>query len=179
MKWFFAIFFSFSAVFLSIFGINCIYGNLFPTKYNEEISSSCEEFYVDKAVIFSLINIESHFNKNALSSKGAVGLMQIMPSTADSLAEELNLSGYDLYDEDDNIKIGAYYVSKLLNRFSNLHVALCAYNAGPTTVSGWLKNEDYSNDGKTLKNIPYAETKNYILKFEKNFKYYKSKSVCK
>lgn len=175
MKWFFAIFLTFSFLFLSIFGVNCIYNYLFPMKYKEEVFSSCEFCDIDKAVVFSVINIESHFNKNCVSSKGAVGLMQIMPSTAEEVAKQLNLDSFDLTEPKDNILIGTYYLSVLIKRFENLETALCAYNAGPTNVKLWLLDKDKSDDGKILKEIPFEETKGYIQKFRQNFRYYKTK----
>jgi len=175
MKWFFAIFFSVSFVFLTIFGINCVYGYFFPIRYKEEVSNASTSFDVDEAIIYSVINIESHFNKSAKSQKGAIGLMQIMPSTAEELSKEVGLSTYDLNNPEDNILIGTYYIYQLSEKFDNLETALCAYNAGPTNVKAWLKDETKSEDGRTLKNIPFEETRNYIEKFRKNIKYYSSK----
>lgn len=175
MKYFFSIFFVFSFIFLSIFGINCFYGYLFPTKYIDEVELASETFDVEKAIIFSVINVESHFNKNVISPKGARGLMQIMPSTASAVADEIGLGDFDLTNAEDNILIGTAYLSSMIDRFDNLEVALCAYNAGPTNVSNWLKNEDYSKDGVTLEEIPFEETCNYISKFNKNYRYYATK----
>ena len=175
MKAFFAIFFSFWAIFLTIFCTNCFYGTFFPIKYQEEIDVCCKKYDVDPAVVFSLINIESHFNKNAISSKGAVGLMQVMPTTAKGISKDVGKQEFDLFDAQDNIEFGVCYFAQLQDRFGDLHLALCAYNAGPTNVSNWLKNEKYSTDGKTLSNIPFSETENYLKKFERNFRYYSTK----
>ena len=176
MKWFFSIFFCLSFVFLSVFGINCVYGYIFPVKFHDQIETACEIYDVDQAVVFSLINVESHFNKNALSSKGAVGLMQVMPSTAQGLAKEIGVEGeYDLQNPDDNIMFGTYYISKLIDKFEILETALAAYNAGPTNVTNWLNDEKYSDDGSSLKNIPFEETKNYVERFKTNYNYYSKK----
>ncbi len=175
MKVFFAIFFSFCAVFLTAFGVNCFYGTFFPIKYEEEIAFCSQKYDVDPAIIFSVINIESHFNKNAISSKGAVGLMQVMPSTAQGISNDVGKQDFDLFDAQDNIEFGVCYFGQLLDRFENLSLALCAYNAGPTNVSNWLKNKKYSSDGKSLSSIPFSETENYLKKFERNFKYYSAK----
>ena len=176
MKVFFAIFFAFSAIFLSVFGVGCFYGTLFPMKYKEDIAFCSQKYNVDPAVVFSVVNIESHFNKNAISSKGAVGLMQVMPSTAKGIANVVGKQQFDLFDAKDNIEFGVCYLSQLENRFGDLQLALCAYNAGPTNVSNWLKNEEYSTDGKTLTKIPFVETENYLKKFKQNFKYYSTKT---
>ena len=175
MKCFFSVFFSFSFIFLAVFGINCFYGYMFPLKYQEEIASASESFDIDAAIINSIINIESHFKKNAVSQKGATGLMQVMPSTATAVADQIALDDFDLKDPEDNISIGTCYFSQMLDRFQNLETALAAYNAGPTNVTNWLKSEKYSEDGTTLKDIPFEETKNYIAKFRVNYSYYKTK----
>lgn len=175
MKWFFALFFGISFVFLSFFGVNCFYGYMFPIKYQDEISFVAKNFDLDEAVVFSIVNVESRFKKDAKSSKGAVGLMQIMPATAQGLAKEIGMPEFDLNDPEDNLLIGAYYIAQLCNRFEKIDTALAAYNAGPTNVKNWLNDKNLSEDGKTLKDIPFSETKNYVKKINQNLKYYKSK----
>lgn len=146
-------------------------------KYSDEIIEYSNEFEVTPALVASVINVESGYNDDATSQKGAKGLMQIMPSTGRWLAEKIN----EKYDEElllnasFNIKLGTYYLSYLIEQFDDERVALCAYNAGQGNVKEWLKNEEYSSDGKTLKEIPYEETKNYINKIEKNYRYYKNR----
>ena len=176
MKRFFCIFLSLSIIFLASYGINCVYGYLFPIRFEKEVSDACEAFDVEKCIVYSVINVESGFRKDVVSSKGAVGLMQILPSTAQEIALKLNIENLDLLNPEQNILIGTYYLSYLLKRFGNEKVALCAYNAGPANVLSWLKNEQYSDDGKTLKTIPVQETKNYIKKINKNKKYYSKKT---
>lgn len=175
MKYFLPIFFSLSFVFLLMFGISCVYGIMFPLRYEEEISYASETYYVDPVFVASVINSESGFNKDVVSSKGAVGLMQLMPSTAEYLAEKLNYGEYDLKLPEDNINLGTYYLSILLEEFKDETLALCSYNAGPTNVHKWLNNEEYSKDGETLDVIPFNETKNYVDKCQKAMKYYKHK----
>ncbi|HHW89512.1 MAG TPA: lytic transglycosylase domain-containing protein, partial [Clostridiales bacterium] len=65
------------------------------------------------------------------------------------------------------------YLSRMLNKFPNPETALAAYNAGEGNVSSWLKKPQYSKDGKTLDNIPFQETSDYIKKINKNYKIYK------
>ena len=175
MKYFLPIFFSLTFVFLFMFGISCVYGIIFPLKYQEEIAVSSENFGVDPVLVASVIKSESGFNKDVVSSKGAVGLMQLLPTTAEYLAKKLNYGEYDLYDVSDNINLGTYYLSLLLDEFADEENALCPYNAGPTNVKNWLNNEEYSSDGKTLKIIPFKETENYVNKCEQAKKYYKTK----
>ena len=175
MKWFFAIFFSFSFLFLTVFGINCFYGYLFPIKFLQEVEVASERFDIDKSKILSMINVESHFNEKAISAKGAVGLMQVLPSTAQEVAQKLNMKSFDLKNPKDNIVIGTSYLVTLIEKFKDFDVALCAYNAGPANVAKWLKDEDLSVDGETLKKIPFYETREYLEKIQKNLRYYNKK----
>ena len=82
---------------------------------------------------------------------------------------------YDLNDISDNINLGTYYLSLLTQEFQDETLVLCAYNAGPSNVKNWLKTEEYSTDGKTLKVIPFKETENYVKKCEQAKKYYNTK----
>ncbi len=175
MKIFAFSFIAVSMLFLSVFGVNCFYGYLFPTKFKEEVASASTSFGVDRAVIYSVINVESGFQKDAVSRKGAIGLMQLMPDTANEIAQKLDIKSFDLKNPQDNITLGTFYFSTLKKRFKDEKTALCAYNAGPSNVSLWLLNKKYSDDGKTLKNIPFKETREYIEKINKNLKYYSKK----
>ena len=156
---------------LTFFMYSCAY----PLKYKDSILEASEKYDVEPYLVASIINSESSFNKDAVSHKGAIGLMQVMPSTASMVAKQLKLSEYDLFDEQTNIKIGTYYLSTLLSYFGNLSVAICAYNAGPTRVKSWLQNEQFSTDGKTLVNIPYVETQKYLANVLKNIKFYQNR----
>ncbi len=176
MKVFFSILsLSILAVVLS-YSLGCFYAYAYPMSFKDEIESCADDFSVEGALIASIANVESNFNANALSNKGAVGIMQLMPSTAAWIAGKLDLE-YDeklLYEADYNIKLGSYYISYLINYFKDEKLGLCAYNAGLGMVKEWLKDERYSKNGKLLK-IPYKETLNYYNKILKNYKYYKNK----
>lgn len=155
-----------------------LYSFFYPLKYQNIINLYAQEFKVDAALICAVINAESSFDKDAVSNKGAIGLMQIMPTTARSLsyAFDEDFESQDLFDENVNIKYGTYYLSVLLQSF-DLREALCAYNAGPTKVRSWLKNAQYSCDGEHLQVIPFKETREYVQKVEKNIKFYQNKII--
>lgn len=169
-----------SLLFISIiltYSLGAFYAYFYPLKFSDEVIEYSLKFNVDPALVASVINVESGYNENAISSKGAKGLMQIIPSTGKWLSEKIN----EEYDEElllnatFNIKLGSYYLSYLIERFEDEKVAICAYNAGQGNVKEWLKNEKYSKDGKILIEIPFEETKNYINKIEKNYRYYKNR----
>ncbi|MBO7187575.1 MAG: lytic transglycosylase domain-containing protein, partial [Clostridia bacterium] len=133
-------------------------------------------------LVYAVILAESSFNKNVVSSAGAVGLMQVMPSTAKFIAKNLGEIEYDLFDAKTNIKFGTYYLRYLLDKFSVLETALLAYNAGEGTVKNWLKNSEYSKDGVSIFNVPFKETREYlekILKYQKKYQKLYAKSVDK
>lgn len=97
-----------------------------PALYNEIIEAASEKFRIPVSLIKSVIQQESSFNRNAVSKKGAMGLMQLMPGTADLLGVE------DPYDVEENIMGGTRYLRELINLYGgNLNRALAAYNAGP------------------------------------------------
>lgn len=99
------------------------------------IGEECENYELDPFLILAMIQVESRFDPIAVSNKGAIGLMQVMPRTASFVAEELGISirsRKSLYDPLVNVRLGMYYFSFLIERFESIHDALVAYNVGPT-----------------------------------------------
>ena len=164
-----------------------------PLKYKEEIEEYSDMYNLPYELVASVINVESSFDENAKSSKGAIGLMQLKYSTAKYIVEYYSSNDYlstnnlenvnennisltsenDLFNPKINIEIGCMYLRYLLDKFSVLDTALASYNAGETRVRVWLNDSNYSQDSKTLYNIPYKETKNYVKKVNNNINYYK------
>ena len=146
-------------------------------KYKEEIVSVSNKSGVEAAMIAAISNVESGYNKDAVSNKGAIGIMQLMPKTAQWVASKNKIE----YNEEKlkepfyNLKLGSLYLSYLIDEYQDLQVSICAYNAGQGNVSNWLKNTQYSKDGKTLYKIPFKETRDYLKKVNKNYNYYKNK----
>lgn len=167
----------FLLVFFLVLLINAYYAYKYPIKYKNEIIKYSTEYNLDSALVASVINAESRFNANAVSKKGAIGLMQILPSTAKFIANELNIIDFqkeDLYLPELNIKFGCFYLNYLSNKFSTSENILCAYNAGETVVFSWLKDETITKNGN-LKHIPYVQTREYVEKVKQNYKYYSKK----
>jgi len=151
--------------FIKFFNTETFYKNRYPLVYNEIIEEYCDLYDVDKYLVHSIIRTESFFNEKAVSKKGAIGLMQIMPDTGAWVAEKLELKNFtseDLFDSEKNIMIGVWYISYLSDKFNgNFNNTIAAYNAGPTNVSKWLNESDLSTDGENLIDIPFEETKKY------------------
>lgn len=117
-----------------------------PTDIQNAISLASEKYDIAESLISAVIKTESNFNPTAVSSSGAMGLMQLMPNTAASLGVT---NAYDIYQ---NIDAGTEYLRKQLDRFEDIELALAAYNAGPGNV------EKY--DGIP----PFEQTQNYVPK---------------
>ena len=173
----------YTLIFLSIvsivlsYSIGAFYAYFYPMKYQDDIVSFSAQYGVDAGIIASVANVESGFDENVISDKGAIGVMQLMPSTAQWLAEKLveDYSEDLLFNGQYNLKLGSFYLSYLFTQFEVPQTALCAYNAGPGKVKEWLKDSQLSSDGKTLSRIPYQETKNYLDRVMKSYRYYKIK----
>lgn len=159
------------------FGIGAYYANFYPMKYRSQIEYCGDKYQVDSALIASVINVESNFKEDVISNKGAIGIMQLMPSTAKWLAEKTGQEYNDekLLDVEYSIDLGSFYLSFLIEYFDDEKLGICAYNAGQGNVSAWLKDDRYSSDGRTLKNIPFPETRQYLKRVLNNYNYYKNK----
>jgi soluble lytic murein transglycosylase len=133
-------------------------------RYNNYIDEYSNKFSVDSLLVRSIIKKESNLNLEAISNKGAVGLMQIMPKTAREIATQLRVSDYSpekLKEPQINIMFGTYYLKKLLDYYNNnLTLALAAYNAGIENVDMWRK--EIPNVSSNSTKIPFNETKNYV-----------------
>lgn len=148
-----------------------------PIKYQNEITELSNKFNLSSELIASIVNVESGYNNNAISQKRAIGLMQIKVSTAEYLNDYYNLELLTIDEEYlknpyNNIYFGCLYISYLMKKFENINTVLASYNAGETRVRIWLRDENYSTDGKILNNIPYEETKNYVKKVNNDLKFY-------
>jgi len=140
---------------------------IFPIKYKDTIVEYTKQYNLQPELVSSLIFAESGYDKDAKSSAGAIGLMQVLPSTAVEIAEKLQKVNYDLYNPKDNIEFGCYYLNYLLEYYNgDILYALCAYNAGLNNVSYWNFDGD-------IEKIPIKQTKNYIKKILKNQRIYK------
>lgn len=158
-----------------IIGLGLLTTN-YPIGYKTMIVEYSKEYNLDPYLVASIINVESKYDKDALSQKDARGLMQISPSTGKWASEVLGIENYSediLFDPETNIRIGTWYLSTLFKEFNNnLDSVLAAYNAGSGNVNKWLNDENYSRDKTSLAIIPFQETKDYLVRVKKNYKVY-------
>jgi len=136
----------------------------FPVAYAEEVVTNARSSGLSTSLIWSIIRQESAFNTYAVSRTGARGLMQLMPETAEEVAEsELEDDAYDLFDPATNIRLGSLYLGSMLEQFDqNFAIAAAAYNAGPHRVSQWLKVRPFDEPDIWIETIPYFETRRYV-----------------
>ena len=141
----------------------------YPRNFLKEISLASKEFDVEEYDMLGLIRTESFFNPIVESSKGAMGLSQLMYTTFEECATKLKLENPNITDPATNVRLGTFYYSNLVKRLNNSDIlALFAYNAGPTKVRRWLKTSKvglglYKNlpSDLFLETIPISETRNY------------------
>jgi soluble lytic murein transglycosylase-like protein len=115
-------------------------------QFDQAISGAAKANTIQAALVRAVIVVESGFNPHAVSKKGAIGLMQLLPATAKRYGVK------NIYDPEQNIRAGAHYLSDLLARFgSNLELALAAYNAGEEAVERYGRHVP-----------PYRETMSYV-----------------
>lgn len=151
---------------------------IYKLEYSEYVYKYAKENDIDPYLIFSIIKAESNFQRNIESSSGAIGLMQLMETTAIEMANEIGeevVVKEALYNPEMNIKIGTNYYAYLIKHYDgNKELALAAYNAGMGNVDKWIKEGVIKEDGSDLENIPYKETNNYVRKIIRNYRIYQS-----
>lgn len=153
-----------------------------PKDYSDIVEKYAAEYDIPPEVIFAVIKTESGFDPNARSSAGALGLMQMMPSTFEWLTgdEHLNenLLTSKLFDPETSIRYGTYYLSYLRNRFFpdgnvDWDIIFAAYNGGEGNVAKWLSDPECVDENGRLVNIPFPETRSYVSKVNKAIDTYK------
>ncbi len=141
----------------------------YPLTYTDAIREGASRNRLDPALIAAMIEKESKFHSDASSRMGAVGLMQMLPSTAEEIARESGGEDFmlgDLHDPRINILYGSYYLRGLLDHYDGDEVAaVAAYNAGQGNVDAWLRA---AGSGRLrVSDIPFAETRQYVRDVER------------
>jgi soluble lytic murein transglycosylase len=132
----------------------------YPLRYSQDVRVHAREHGLSPALLAAVIYAESKFNPSAESSSGAIGLMQLTPSTAHGIAIRTHGSTFrtaDLYDPEINIRYGAWYLHDLFAKYHSETLVLAAYNAGQGNVDRWRAAHEP---------IQFAETRAYVTRVE-------------
>jgi soluble lytic murein transglycosylase len=135
----------------------------FPLEHENALGEGAERHGLSPALVAAVIYVESGFDEAVRSHSGAVGLMQVMPSTAEEIADHSGGTTFttaDLRDPRVNVRYGCYYLRLLLDRYrGSLVCALAAYNAGAANVDEWIGR---CGGDLAVDDIPFAETREYV-----------------
>ena len=148
--------------------------SLYPKEYSEYVEVYAKKYDLDEELVYAIIKAESNFESNAVSSKGACGLMQLMYPTAEDIAKKMDIKIDEkrIMDPEININLGTNYISMLIDRYGNIGVALAAYNAGSGNVDSWIDDGTIKSDGSDIEKIPFKETNNYVRKILRDYNIY-------
>ncbi len=138
----------------------------FPLAHSDLIEKYAKKYNIPEAFVYAIIRQESTFRKQVKSSAGALGLMQVIPSTARKVSKKYKIPLYsmkNMYRANTNINIGVAYLNQLATRFDRHPILMAAaYNAGPKQVLRWLKNSHKKETDLWIETLPWHETRNYL-----------------
>ena len=132
----------------------------YPLRYEQIVNGHARHYDLDPALLAAVIYQESKFDPSVKSDSGAIGLMQLLPATAEGIAVHTGGTRFrtaDLYDPEINVRYGSWYLRHLLEKYADERTALAAYNAGQDNVDRWLA------DGGGIR---FAETRAYVDRVE-------------
>lgn len=145
------------------------YASWAPFPYRATVVKAAGRNHLSPYFVAAVIRVESGFRPDVVSRRGAVGLMQLMPSTAQWIAPKAGLGTGrpDLTNPTVNITLGAWYLKHLLVSFHrNSVLALAAYNGGPDTVGGWLTSGTLTLRQTDYRSIPFPETRHFVARVD-------------
>jgi soluble lytic murein transglycosylase len=141
---------------------------VYPLRHAGAIRAGAVRYDLDPALVAAVVYAESKFDEHARSSQGAVGLMQVLPATADQIADEsggVTFTPADLEDPAVNVRYGSYYLRHALDAYrGDLRAAVASYNAGMGAVGEWVAAARADGHRLRLGDVPYPETRAYIEK---------------
>ena len=140
--------------------------------FQEAVFAHARTVGVDPYLVAAVIKAESNFRPQAVSPRGARGLMQLMPETGRWVAEQLDMLYHPnyLFDPHYNVRLGTWYLSYLLREFDgNLYLTLAAYNSGEGRVKGWIAGGEVNR----LEEIPYPETRRFVRQVLRHYRIYR------
>ncbi|WP_424768425.1 lytic transglycosylase domain-containing protein [Paenibacillus sp. sgz302251] len=140
---------------------------MYPIHYKSDIRASAANYDVEPHLVAAIIRSETNYRTGQESRKGALGLMQIMPNTANWIIQRAGFKEVTedmlMHRADVSIEVGSWYLHSLIHQFGDNHVAaVAAYNAGPGNVRKWLDSGVWDGRMETVKEIPFGETRHYV-----------------
>lgn len=130
------------------------------------IDKQAANFALDPQLVAAVVLVESKGNPQAVSGKGAIGLMQLRPATARQLSKELDgepIAEEQLYEPELNVRLGCYYLHLLMREFAgDLPLVLAAYNTGPQRVRDWRNKRPDLDSWDLVRENAGAQTRNYV-----------------
>lgn len=142
----------------------------YPLQFQTIIEAHAVNYGLEPSLVAAVVYTESKFDPRAESSAGALGLMQLLPDTAQGIADRTgggNFKTSDLYDPELNVRYGCWYLNALRDKYSDhpqaLELALAAYNAGQGNVDRWV---EATPDGRVVR-IRFRETRDYVKRVER------------
>lgn len=158
-------------------GAKNLWESAYPRAYLSDVRTNARKNVLPEEFIWGIMRAESQYRKEAVSPVGALGLMQIMPSTGMKIAKlagDQNFQPQQLLDSGPAIHIGSFYLKRLAKQFNNsIPLAAAAYNAGPHRVHSWLLSFGALDMDEFIEHIPFLETRDYVRKVVANATVYR------
>lgn len=149
----------------------------YPFPYQSLVYHYAARNHIDPFLVAAVIRTESKFNNQARSPKGAMGLMQLMPETAQWVADQMdypNFSTRDLENPEVSIRLGTWYLASLKKEFNNNEIlVLAAYNGGRGNVKQWMRQYGWTMSFSDVNQIPFQETREYVIRVLNSRQHYK------
>ncbi len=150
----------------------------YPKGYQEFVVPYAKKYGVDELIVYSIIREESRFQKDVVSPADAVGLMQLIPPTARTVARQIGINGFStamLTIPRINIEMGIFYFKQVLDKFNgDVELALASYNAGPHRAADWKARFYGLEKDEFIEEVPFRETRNYIRRILRSYGAYKA-----
>ncbi|MCL4523642.1 MAG: transglycosylase SLT domain-containing protein [Acidobacteria bacterium] len=148
---------------------------VFPFAYGDHIYKYSNKNEIDPMLVAGLIRQETIFQSDAVSNKGAVGLMQVLPKTGRQLArkEKVGYARARLFAPEYNLRLGTVYFSDLIKKMGSIEAALASYNAGDDRVAAWKAERAFDEPAEFVESMPFTETREYVQIVLRNAEIYR------
>nr|WP_090981656.1 lytic transglycosylase domain-containing protein [Paenibacillus sp. CF384] len=152
---------------------------MYPIHFREDIVISADNYKLEPHLVAAIIRVETNYKTGVVSRKGAIGVMQLMPDTANWIIQKGGfgkISTEAISNRADvSIEIGTWYLHALNQQFDgNMYTVIAAYNAGPGNVSRWLADGTWDGRLETVDQVPFGETRHYIQRVIYYYNKYKT-----